>query len=83
MRRYFVVRALSMVPTVVGVSIAVFLMIRLIPGTIVDQMIGTEGTYSAEATRALRAFFGLDQPMDRLVQPEEGPSSPTTSTTSA
>ena len=56
-------RALSMVPTVVGVSIAVFLMIRLIPGTIVDQMIGTEGTYSAEATRALRAFFGLDQPI--------------------
>ena len=40
-----------------------FLLIRLIPGTIVDQMIGTEGLYSAEATRALRSFFGLDQPI--------------------
>lgn len=63
MRRYVLVRTLSILPTLVGVSAAVFLMIRLIPGTIVDQMIGTEGTYSAEATRALRAFFGLDQPV--------------------
>ena len=38
-------------------------MIRLIPGTVVDQMIGTEGTYSEESMRALRAFFGLDQPI--------------------
>jgi peptide/nickel transport system permease protein len=45
------------------VSVAVFLMIRLIPGTIVEQMIGTEGTYSEQSMRALRAFFGLDQPL--------------------
>jgi peptide/nickel transport system permease protein len=38
-------------------------MIRLIPGTIVEQMIGTEGTYSEQSMRALRAFFGLDQPI--------------------
>jgi peptide/nickel transport system permease protein len=43
--------------------VAVFLMIRLIPGTIVEQMIGTEGTYSEQSMRALRAFFGLDQPI--------------------
>src|SRR5262249_21214747 len=36
---------------------------RLIPGTVVDQMIGTEGSYSAETVRALRAFFGLDVPV--------------------
>jgi peptide/nickel transport system permease protein len=35
----------------------------LIPGTIVEQMIGTEGTYSEQSMRALRAFFGLDQPI--------------------
>jgi peptide/nickel transport system permease protein len=57
------VRTLSILPTLVGVSIAVFLMIRLIPGTIVDQMIGTEGTYSEQSMRALRTFFGLDQPI--------------------
>ena len=43
MRRYVLVRALSIVPTLVGVSLAVFLMIRLIPGTIVEQMIGMSG----------------------------------------
>jgi peptide/nickel transport system permease protein len=63
MRRYVLIRALSIVPTLAGVSVAVFLMIRLIPGTIVEQMIGTEGTYSEQSMRALRAFFGLDQPL--------------------
>ena len=63
MRRYVLVRSLSILPTLVGVSVAVFLMIRLIPGTIVEQMIGTEGTYSEQSMRALRAFFGLDLPI--------------------
>jgi peptide/nickel transport system permease protein len=66
MRRYLIVRTLSIVPTLFGVSLAVFLLVRLIPGTIVDQMVGTEGAFSEESMRALRAFFGLDQPF--LVQ---------------
>ena len=63
MRRYVVVRTLSIVPALFGVSVAVFLLVRLIPGTVVDQMVGTEGAYSEESMRALRAFFGLDQPI--------------------
>ncbi len=63
MRRYVLVRTLSIVPALFGVSIAVFLLVRLIPGTVVDQMVGTEGAYSEESMRALRAFFGLDQPI--------------------
>src|SRR6266481_4556171 len=63
MRRYVVVRIVSVLPTLLGVSFAVFLMVRLIPGTVVDQIIGTEGTYSAETVRSLRAFFGLDAPL--------------------
>jgi peptide/nickel transport system permease protein len=63
MYRYALIRTLSLVPTLFGVTIAVFLLIRLIPGTIVDQMIGTEGTYSEETVKALRTFFGLDAPM--------------------
>jgi peptide/nickel transport system permease protein len=62
-RRYLLIRVLSLVPTLLGVTIAVFLLIRLIPGTIVEQMIGTEGLYSEETMRALRAFFGLDAPL--------------------
>lgn len=63
MRRYAVIRTLSILPTLVGVSIAVFLLVRLIPGTVVDQMVGMEGSYSEESKRALQAFFGLDQPI--------------------
>src|ERR1700752_1027018 len=63
MRRHVLVRTLSIVPTLLGLSRAIFLLIRLIPGTIVEQMIGTEGTYSEQSMRALRAFFGLDQPI--------------------
>lgn len=63
MRRYALIRTLSILPTLLGVTVAVFLLIRLIPGTIVDQMIGTEGTYSEQTVRALRAFFGLDAPI--------------------
>jgi peptide/nickel transport system permease protein len=58
-----VVRTLSIVPALFGVSVAVFLLVRLIPGTVVDQMVGTEGAYSEESMRALRSFFGLDQPI--------------------
>jgi peptide/nickel transport system permease protein len=63
MRRYALIRTLSLLPTLLGVTVAVFLLIRLIPGTIVDQMIGTEGTYSEQTVRALKAFFGLDAPI--------------------
>jgi peptide/nickel transport system permease protein len=63
MRRYLLIRVASLIPTLFGVSIAVFLLIRLIPGTVVEQMIGTEGLYSEETMRALRAFFGLDAPL--------------------
>jgi len=62
-RGYVAARILSIVPALLGVSVAVFLLIRLIPGTVVDQMVGTEGAYSEESMRALRSFFGLDQPI--------------------
>ena len=62
-RTYVLKRVLSLVPTLVGVTILVFLMIRLIPGTVVDQMIGTEARASEETKAAMRAYFGLDQPL--------------------
>ena len=63
MRWYVAARILSIVPALFGVSVAVFLLVRLIPGTVVDQMVGTEGAYSEESMRALKSFFGLDQPI--------------------
>lgn len=63
MSRYVAVRVVSTLPTLLGVSLAIFLLVRLIPGTVVDQMIGMEGSYSEDTVRALRAFFGLDAPI--------------------
>ncbi len=63
MRTYILKRVLSLVPTLVGVTVLVFLMIRLIPGTVVDQMIGTEARASEETRASMRAYFGLDQPL--------------------
>ncbi len=50
-------------PTALGVSLLVFLLMHLIPGTVVDQIIGTEAHVSDEGRQTIRAFFGLDQPL--------------------
>jgi len=52
-----------MIPTLIGVSILVFLLVRLIPGTIVEQMLGAEAQVTEELLARLRSFFGLDQPI--------------------
>jgi len=62
-RAYVLKRILSLVPTLIGVTILVFLMIRLIPGTVVDQLIGTEVKVDESTKVAMRAFFGLDKPL--------------------
>jgi peptide/nickel transport system permease protein len=63
MRTYLIKRVLSLIPTLFGVTILVFLMIRFIPGTVVDQLIGTEARADESTKAAMRAFFGLDQPL--------------------
>ena len=62
MGRYLVVRLYSMALTLLGLTVLVFLMLRLIPGTVVEQMIGADAVVSAAMVEQLRAFFGLDQP---------------------
>jgi peptide/nickel transport system permease protein len=60
---YIVRRSLLVVPVLLGVSIAVFLMLRLIPGDVVDVILGSEGSASPERLAQLRHVFGLDQPL--------------------
>jgi peptide/nickel transport system permease protein len=62
MGRYLVVRLYSMALTVLGLTVLLFAMLRLIPGTVVEQMIGADAIVSAAMVAQLRAFFGLDQP---------------------
>src|SRR5262245_12345412 len=62
MTRYLLVRLYSMAVTLAGVTILVFLMLRLIPGTVVEQMIGADAIASPQMVAELKRFFGLDQP---------------------
>jgi peptide/nickel transport system permease protein len=60
--RYVVVRLYSMAVTLMGLSVLVFLMLRLVPGTVVEQMIGADAVASPAMVAELKRFFGLDQP---------------------
>ena len=51
-----------MAVTLVGLSVLVFLMLRLVPGTVVEQLIGADAVASPAMVAELKRFFGLDQP---------------------
>jgi peptide/nickel transport system permease protein len=48
--------------TLAGLSLLVFLMLRLVPGTVVEQLIGADAVVIPEMVAELKRFFGLDQP---------------------
>ena len=62
MTRYLAVRLYSMALTLLGLTLLIFLMLRLIPGTVVEQMIGADAVASPAMVAELKRFFGLDQP---------------------
>ena len=62
MTRYLAVRLYSMALTLVGLTVLIFLMLRLIPGTVVEQMIGADAVVSPAMVAELKRFFGLDDP---------------------
>jgi peptide/nickel transport system permease protein len=62
MSRYVAVRLYSMGLTLLGLTVLVFLMLRLVPGTVVEQMIGADAVVSQAMVDELKRFFGLDQP---------------------
>ena len=63
MTRYIATRLISAIPTLFGVSVLVFLAIRLVPGTIVDQILGADALPTKETVDSLKAYFGIDQPI--------------------
>src|SRR5438876_6210021 len=63
MGKYMVRRLLLMAPALLGVSVAVFLLIRLIPGDVVDMLMGSEFTLAPEVRATLRKVLGLDAPL--------------------
>jgi peptide/nickel transport system permease protein len=59
--RYLARRAAWTVVALLGVSVIIFLLVRLLPGDVVDIIAGTEGQLSAEQRRAILREFGLDR----------------------
>lgn len=59
--RYVLVRILQTVPVLIGISAVVFIIIHSAPGDPIVNMLGIEA--SQENIEALRAAYGLDQPL--------------------
>jgi peptide/nickel transport system permease protein len=65
MARYILTRLLAMIPTLLGVAILIFLLLRVVPGDVVEARYLTgEGQFtSQELMDAERKKLGLDQPL--------------------
>jgi len=62
MLRFVVRRLIVLIPIVLGVSVLSFLLLYLIPGDVVDILMGTESGDPARLAE-MRKLFGLDQPV--------------------
>jgi peptide/nickel transport system permease protein len=63
-RQYILKRLLLMIPTLFGVAVLVFLMLRVAPGDIVELKYAGTGTFAPkEALELERAQLGLDKPL--------------------
>ena len=56
-------RLLLTIPTLFGVALIVFALMRAIPGDVVTSLVGLQGNVSAERLDELRRMFGLDLPV--------------------
>lgn len=63
MRQYIVRRLLIALPTLLGVTVVAFLMIHLIPGNIVQVMLGTRTDITPQQLHELYRLYGLNQPL--------------------
>jgi peptide/nickel transport system permease protein len=64
MLHYVIKRVLLMIPTLLGVAVVIFVLMRLLPGDIVEVRLASEGGYvSAETIASERARLGLDRPV--------------------
>lgn len=63
MARYIAQRLVSLIPVLIGISLVTFFLIRLVPGDVVDLMLGNETTLDEGRRQELRRVFGLDDPI--------------------
>ncbi len=64
MRQYVIKRLLLMIPTLFGVALLVFFLLRVAPGDIVELKYAGSGTFAPkEALDRERKQLGLDKPL--------------------
>ena len=65
MRTYILKRLLLIIPTLLGVAVIVFLIMRVIPGDVALMILGGDdgGQINQQQVNALRQQLGLDQPL--------------------
>lgn len=63
MSKYILQRLALLIPTLLGMSILIFAMLRLLPGDVVDIIAGTDGTASNASKDKLREALGLSDPI--------------------
>jgi peptide/nickel transport system permease protein len=65
MARYILKRLLAMIPTLLGVAILIFLLLRVVPGDVVEAryLTGESAFVSKELMEIERKKLGLDQPL--------------------
>jgi peptide/nickel transport system permease protein len=66
MGRYISGRLLSLIPVLLGVSIIVFFLIRLVPGSALQMFLGTQVEATPEQMVELKRLFGEDKPVPVL-----------------
>lgn len=62
MHKYLLRRIFLLIPTLIGMTFLIFTMVRLLPGDIVDALVGLDPTFTEEQKDALRETFGLNDP---------------------
>ncbi len=63
MGKYLLRRFLLLIPTLVGMSLLIFLMLRLLPGDVVDIMLGGDQQADSASKAAVRKSLGLSDPL--------------------
>ncbi|MBI2154832.1 MAG: ABC transporter permease [Candidatus Rokubacteria bacterium] len=66
MRKYILRRLLLMIPTLLGVAVIIFLLVRVVPGDIVEMRYAGQGAFvTKDLLEKERARLGLDKPLWR------------------
>ena len=64
MAKYIVKRVFLMIPTLIGVAVLIFLLLRVIPGDVVEVRFVAQGQFTSQDVLQIeRAKLGLDQPL--------------------